>query len=142
MKLVITLCITVLLLVIGDAPVRRDAFDGTWTLVSGQREGKPMAEAELQPSKLTLESDRYTIELPGNGIVTGMQTIDSTKSPKTIDIMDTSGINGGETCLGIYEFGGDEFRVVFAPAGMPRPTTFTTAPGDGRWMHVWKRVTQ
>ena len=86
------------------------------------------------------KGDQYTVALAGRGTVKGTQKLDSTKEPKTIDIMDASGPNKGKTCLGIYELKGDEFRVAFAAPGKVRPKNFTTTPDSGQWMHVWKRV--
>jgi uncharacterized protein (TIGR03067 family) len=143
MKLFITLLVVAVLCVIGDAPQsdKGNPFQGAWTLVDGEANAQLMTEAQLQPSKLSIDGEHYTIQLPGNGIITGTQTFDPSKSPMTIDIMDATGIHGGKTCLGIYEFDDtDGFRVVFAKAGLPRPTTFVTTPDSGQWMHVWRRV--
>jgi uncharacterized protein (TIGR03067 family) len=140
MSLGITMSLVAGLLIGADAPKDQDALQGTWKLASGEADGKALAEKELKGGQLVLKGNRYTVKLAGKGTVTGMQKLDSTKDPKTIDITDASGPNKGKTCLGIYELKGDEFRVAFAPPGKERPTKFASEADSGQWVHVWKRV--
>jgi len=142
MRLAIALGLTVSLLVgVGaDASQLNVPGDGTWTLIAGEADGKALPEKLVKDGKLVIKGAEYTVRLADVGTLTGTQKLDSTKGPKTIDIMDANGPNKGKTCLGIYELKGDEFRVVFAAPGKLRPKTFATTPDSGQWMHVWKRV--
>jgi uncharacterized protein (TIGR03067 family) len=140
MGLGIAIGMAVSLLIGADAPKTEEALQGTWKLSAGEAEGKALSAKQLKDGKLVFKGDGYTVTLADAGTVTGTQKLDPAKEPKAIDIVDASGPNKGKTCLGIYELRGDEFRVVFAPPGKPRPTKFTTAPGSGQWIHVWKRV--
>lgn len=140
MRSSIALVLTVSLFVGADASTQDSPGDGTWTLIAGEADGKALPEKLLKGGKLVIKSDHYKVTLEGMGTVMGTQKLDSTKEPKTIDIKDANGPNKGKTCLGIYEFKGDEFRVAFAPPGKLRPKNFTTAPDTGQWMHIWKRV--
>lgn len=145
LRLGITMGFAVGLLIGADAlkanvPEGEKALQGTWKLSAGEADGKELPENQLKDGKLVIKGDDYAVTLADNGTVKGTQKLDPTKEPKTIDTMDASGPNKGKTCLGIYELKGDEFRVVFAPLGKPRPTKFTTAADSGQWMHVWKRV--
>ncbi|MEQ8786983.1 MAG: TIGR03067 domain-containing protein [Pirellulaceae bacterium] len=121
-----------------DADVH--ALQGEWVLRGGEAEGEVLTEDQLQGGKLIIEGDRYTVTLPELGVVSGIETLDATQQPKTIDITDTTGPHVGQVCLGVYELAGDEFRVVFASPGGQRPTKFETKPASGQWMHVWTRV--
>lgn len=123
-----------------DVARGEDSVQGTWKLISGEAQGKALAEKDIKNAKLVIKGDEYHFTLDGGEAITGTQTLDSTAKIKTIDIKDASGANKGKTCLGIYELKGDEFRVSFAPAGNARPTKFSTAPDSGNWVHVWKRV--
>jgi len=117
-----------------------EALDGEWTLTSGEADGKALGNDHLKDGKLILKGETYKVKLAGRDAVAGKQKTDPSKNPKTIDIADTEGANAGKVCLGLYELKGDEFRVVFAPPGKPRPTKFSTEAGTGEWVHVWKRV--
>jgi uncharacterized protein (TIGR03067 family) len=117
-----------------------DAFDGVWQLSSGESDGKSLSATQLEGGKLAIQDGRYTVTLADVGTVTGTQELGTAGELKTIDIMDESGPRQGQTCLGIYELNGDEFRVAFAAPGEERPSKFETTPGSGQWMHVWHRV--
>jgi uncharacterized protein (TIGR03067 family) len=101
-----------------------------------------LSETQLNGGKLVIEGARYTVTLANHGTVTGTQKLGTTQGTKTIDITDESGAHEGQTCLGIYELNGNEFRVVFASHGGARPSTFETGPASGQWMHVWKRISE
>ena len=117
-----------------------ESLEGTWTLSSGEVNGKALTKEQLKDGKLVIEKDHYTVTLEGREAITGEQKLDATAKPKTIDIKDSSGDNKGKTCLGIYELKGDEFHVAFAGPGKDRPTKFSSKPDSGHWVHVWKRV--
>ncbi len=117
-----------------------EALRGTWKLSAWHTDGKQLSDDHLVGGKLVLDGDRYTVTLAGQGTSSGTQKLDAAKEPKTIDITGDGDPKPGETCLGIYVLDGDVFRVAFAPPGKPRPTTFTTKPESGEWVHVWNRV--
>jgi uncharacterized protein (TIGR03067 family) len=66
-------------------------------------------------------------------------TTDPSKNPKAIDYQMTEGFTKGKTQLGIYELDGDTFKSSFSAVGAERPKDFTSKPGDGRTVSVWKR---
>jgi len=66
-------------------------------------------------------------------------TNDASKSPKTIDYVNTHGTNKGKSQLGIYEFDGDLLRVCVAAPGSARPQKFESLRGSGMTLTVWRR---
>ncbi|QDT47357.1 hypothetical protein Pan258_13910 [Symmachiella dynata] len=123
-----------------DAAPTCGTLNGVWKLSSGEADGKALSKSEMKDAKLVIKGDQYRVTLPEMGTFTGTQILDATQDPKTIDITDATGPHKGKTSLGLYEHNGNEFRVVFAPTGEPRPTSFEPQPDSGQWMHVWKRV--
>jgi uncharacterized protein (TIGR03067 family) len=113
---------------------------GTWILLSGEKDGAPLSEEDIKDSKLTIVGDTYDVHVGTTELKKGTQKLHSTKTPKQIDAQDTEGPTVGEN-LGIYEFtpNGD-FRVCFSPTGKERPTEFATKPGSGIFIHVWQRA--
>ena len=130
-------CAGLLIAAESDQDVKK--CEGTWTLSSGEVDGKALTEKQLKGGQLIIKSDHYTVTIADQEVITGTQQLDSTKTPRTIDISDDSGPNKGKTCLGIYEFKGQEFRCVFSAPGNDRPSTFSTAADSGQWLHVWKK---
>ena len=126
---------------VGCAPANNDmkTLQGTWTLVSGEKDGEPLPEQDVKDSKLTIVGDTHTVQV-GDMKLKGTQKLDSTKTPKQIDANDTEGPTIGLN-FGIYEItpAGD-FRVCFAPTGKERPTDFVTKPDSGHFAHLWHRL--
>ncbi|WP_442483125.1 TIGR03067 domain-containing protein [Aeoliella sp. SH292] len=118
----------------------RDALQGAWQLSSGVADGKSLTPAELAGGKLVIEGDHYTLTMNNAEPITGTQKLGMSNDLHTIDITFDNGEHKGDTCLGIYETTGDEFRVTFSLPGADRPTSFEPAPRSGQWMHVWKRA--
>ena len=67
------------------------------------------------------------------------QRLDPSKSPKTLDVTVTEGLNKGVVILGIYEISGDTLKVCFDPEGKKRPTQFKSASASQTFV-VHKRL--
>ena len=117
-----------------------DAFQGVWQLSGGEVDGKALSEMQISGGKLEINGTGYTFTLAPVGTIVGTQKLGAMRQVNTIDITDETGPHKGQTCLGIYELDGNEFRVVFAPPGGQRPVKFATVPESGQWLHVWKRI--
>jgi len=113
-------------------------MEGSWVLSSGVDNGKKASDTKLKDSRLTFEEDKHTVKVDGK-TYKGTHTLDATKKPKTIDVMDTEGPFKGKTVLGIYELDGDEFKICYAAPGKDRPKDFSAKAGTGHHSHVWKR---
>ena len=129
------------ILVAADTAKVDEKLNGSYVGGGGETNGKPFNKEDLKDFKLVIKGSQYTLNAGTGESVQGIQTVDTTKSPKTIDATDGSGRNKGKTILGIYEINGDEFKVSFSMPGKPRPTKFTTEKDEsGQWVHIWKRV--
>jgi uncharacterized protein (TIGR03067 family) len=121
-----------------------DRLRGTWLTVSLVNNGKTLADEKTPPregpaTKLAYEGNRWMIKVGDRTVASGILTIDATKRPKEIDILDESGTRNEKTKLGIYEVDGDTYRYCLAPAGKPRPKEFTSKDGSGDSLGVMKR---
>lgn len=131
MRIGIALAFAVSFLLGANGAEVSEGLQGNWTLSSGEADGEAIPEARLKDGKLIIKGEQYSVTLAGLGAMTGVQVLDGTKEPKTIDITDGSGANKGKTCLGIYELKGETFRVVFAPSGAPDRRSSPRPPTAG-----------
>ena len=114
-------------------------LQGEWSMVSGFADGQPMPEQMLKQMKRVCKGDESTTTMAGQLYIQAKITIDPSKKLKTIDFQMTGGFTKGKKQLGIYEVDGDRFRSCFGKPGAERPTDFTSKPGDGRTLSVWRR---
>ena len=115
-------------------------FQGTWTFESSKTGGKELPAGSLKGLILIFEGDKHTVKKGDEVIQVGTQKLDPSKSPKTIDVTMTEGVNKGAVMLGIYEISRDTLKVCFDPEGKKRPTEFKSAPGSKNFVNVHKRV--
>jgi uncharacterized protein (TIGR03067 family) len=113
-------------------------LEGTWALVSGEQEGRPLPPETLKTASLLIKGDHHTVKV-GQDLFVGTHKLDPARMPKQIDAMDTEGVFKGKTSLGIYKLTAEEFTVCFAPPGKDRPKEFTTKSGAATMLHVWRR---
>ena len=125
----------------GTADDSKSEFEGTWDLVSVERDGK-----ELTPqkdTKMVTAGNKFVIKVGDKVLVAGTSKFDASKKPKTVDVTYTEGPDKGKTLKGIYEVEGDTAK--FCRAGTPeqeRPTEFKTKAGSGGLASVYKRAKQ
>ena len=115
-------------------------FQGSWALVSGERDGVKLAEAET--AKTLIHFDGKNFDFPASSEIgtsqSGTIKLDTTKNPKWIDSISTSNGANAPVSLGIYEFTETGYRVCFAPPGKPRPMEFSSKAGTGHDLQSWK----
>ena len=116
-----------------------DQLQGTWTLVSEERDGKKLPGEEVKKTKITFTGDKFPdtsgIGTSRNGVI----KIDPTKTPKWMNSTATDDAGKGKASMGIYEIKGDDYKVCFSPPGKDRPTEFASKQGSGIILQVWRR---
>jgi uncharacterized protein (TIGR03067 family) len=119
-----------------------ELLQGTWAAISSEIHGKPVPEKEVQETVLTLKIAGDTFFLASSqqtGAMKGTLRVDSTKKPKTIDLITEVASGKTVTAPGIYELTPDTLKVCY---GRQRPAQFRTKPdlkADQR-LHVYKRA--
>jgi uncharacterized protein (TIGR03067 family) len=114
-----------------------DRLQGTWNLVAAFQDGKPLPEDKVKQTTIVFKGD--TFRFPGSAEYAtsraGTIKLDENKTPKEMDAISTE----KEIMLGIYRLEEYGYKVCFAPAGKPRPTEFSSAPGSGYILQSWQR---
>jgi uncharacterized protein (TIGR03067 family) len=129
----------------GDDPAADlKKFEGSWVMVSGKTDGKPIPADQVAKSRITWRGADVVIETPHQAqdpIKAKATMVAANGATRAMNWTRANGPDAGKTMLAIYEFRGpDEYVVVFAPAGKERPKDFGAAAGSGHFHHVWKRV--
>lgn len=114
-------------------------LEGTWTMVSGIVDGKPMDPSIASSVKRVTRGTQTTITAGPQVMMKFDFTADPTATPPALDYRHTAGPIQGKTQLGIYELEGDLLRIHMAMVGAPRPKDFAPPP-EGRFsLTVWRR---
>ena len=116
-----------------------DEFHGKWSLTSLERDGKKAPPEELATIQLTIQGNKFVLRKNSVIASEGTFTLDQTRKPKEIDETITAGPNRGKVFQAIYEIDEDQHTICFAAPGRERPTEFSSKPGSGRVLQVWRR---
>jgi len=125
-----------------DEAIQKDRklIAGTWRVISYERDGKKTPAEQLEKTRSIYTTDgKATVRRDGKTIIQANTKIDPTKTPKQSEATYTEGELKGKTVLAIYEIDGDNMKSCFAPPGQDRPTEFSSKPGSGHVLIVYKR---
>ena len=119
-------------------PTKADDLDGVWKPVEGELGGTKLPEAFLSNLRLELGKGKYVLkgaESPDSGTI----VVDSSKKPKTMDVLGGDGPNKGKTFPCIYELDGDTLRICYDLSGKKRPAEFKTLKDTKLYLVTYKR---
>jgi uncharacterized protein (TIGR03067 family) len=111
----------------------KETIQGTWAIVSGERDGQPIPEEAIKTIKLVFAGDKFTLDHDGQKSE-GTVKLAPDKKPKEMDI-DT----GGQTIKAIYQLEGDTLKIAHGPPGEARPKEFPKKEGSGLTVATLKR---
>ncbi len=123
-----------------DAVQKEQAnFNGTWQLVSAEKDGKKTPEDVVKKIHVVIKDGKHTVYFGDDVLAKDVQfTVDPTKTPKRV----TDTLKDGQKINGIYELNGDTLKSCVAEAGKDFPTEFSAKEGTGQSLRVFKRVKQ
>lgn len=109
----------------------RELLQGSWQLVSGERQGRAIPDDAVRDVRLVFSGDELATTTKG-GTMAARFVLDSSTNPKSIDL-DMSGSVG----RGIYLLNGDDLKIAHGEVGTPRPGGFE--PNSASTILVLKR---
>jgi uncharacterized protein (TIGR03067 family) len=118
-----------------------DRLAGTWVLVGGYLDGKPVPETQVKQSRITWNGNKITSQSPhiAGEVIVATIAVDPSTSPRRMDIVYEGG-RPAQAALAIYEWiGPDRYRIAIDRRGAVRPAEFVSEPGTGQSLHVWQR---
>jgi uncharacterized protein (TIGR03067 family) len=119
-------------------------LQGTWQAVDGEGNGEKLDEDKIKETLIVIESNTLGIKPDGEGRKTTF-TVDSSKTPGTINLIPLDGGRKGTIVPGIYSMQDGQLRICINIWGKDftrRPTEFRTQPGDGCVFVTLKPTTQ
>lgn len=121
-----------------------NALQGTWVTLKIVMDGKVELDLSEPPSEgpvstLAYGGHKWVVKLGANELASGTSKLDSTTTPKHIDLNHESGPLQGKTLLGIYKLDGDEYTACIAAPGKDRPTEFASIEGSGQRLVICRR---
>ncbi|MGY2161997.1 TIGR03067 domain-containing protein [Pseudomonas tolaasii] len=109
------------------------ALQGTWEQTSLEDNGvlNPV-DAHSAPGALTTIRGNHfeVLTAQGETLLAGRFSLDSSTTPKSITWIDSIGDDAGKRLPASYRLEGDVFVFIAADEGMPRPSVFSTGPGQ------------
>ncbi|WP_338568662.1 TIGR03067 domain-containing protein [Pseudomonas canadensis] len=109
------------------------ALQGAWEQTSLEDSGvlNPIDAHSAPGAITTISGDCFEVKtVSGEVLLAGRFFLDSSTVPKSITWIDSMGDDAGKHLPASYRLDGDEFAFIAADEGMPRPTFFSTGPGQ------------
>ena len=114
-------------------------FEGVWRYALVEVEGVRQPDMPFETNKLIIANNGRFAIVQGTKVTRGTLRVDPTTTPKHYDFSVTEGPGKGLTALGIYERGGDTFKICLPLRGQDRPTLLVSRPGSGCLFQVFQR---
>ena len=115
---------------------------GNWLLVSGEENGEPASEYVVKNLKCAIKGDQLAfkgIEPLTEKASKLTMKIDTSTTPKCVDLKVEAGSLKGDILEGVYEWKGDELKFCLYFGKGNRPLEFETKAGSNRVLFVLKR---
>jgi uncharacterized protein (TIGR03067 family) len=104
-------------------------LEGTYTVVSGEEDGKAVPEEKIKGSLVKFTRDRITgTDKDKKEFFAATYTIDTSKTPWRIKMKSTTPKEA--EAVGLIEKTGETVRLIYALPGAPEPTEFKTKKGQ------------
>lgn len=108
-----------------------DELVGGYTIVSGEKFGKPEPEDRVKGSTVRFTGDKVIVKDKTNQeTYSATYTVDTTHTPWRISMTASNAPNSGQTAEGLIEKAGDTIRLIYSLPGTEAPTDFKTKPGQ------------
>lgn len=113
-------------------------LQGVWARQSAVVDGRDVPDGG-ERTRLVYDGARFTVRTGDKVTGEGTATHNPARDPKEFDLTWTAGDETSKTCLGIYYLDGETYIACVAAPGGARPKAFTSRPGSGRRLFVFRR---
>jgi RNA polymerase sigma factor (sigma-70 family) len=117
----------------------REKLQGTWVVVSGERDGTPLPESEAR-GRMTFTGDEFSFA-PSREKIRVTYKLDPARKPKGMTMTAQEGKDKGRDIPWVYELTGNRLKLCWdTKEGKKRPTAFATQPESGLMLVVLRRA--
>jgi uncharacterized protein (TIGR03067 family) len=117
---------------------RPGLLQGSWSVTALEVDGQEIPAGMLGDARVVVKGNRF--ESTGMGAVyEGVIELDTSSTPRWLDMIFDAGPEKGNTNPGIYEVNGDSWKLCIATRGNVRPSTFGSTPGSGLALELLTR---
>lgn len=127
MRLALFALLTITLTAVGQVPKDKPdlSFDGRYTIVSGEKDGRPIPDDKLVGKTIRIEKDRIVgVDANGKEFLDATFTVDGSRTPALLKVKSTLPTAGEST--GLIEKKTDTVRLIYAVPNGPPPSDFKT----------------
>ena len=114
-------------------------FQGTWAVQAITKNGVAVPDDQAQRLVLVVKDNTRVVKDGDEVKSKATFTVDSSKTPKQMDITVSDGPLAGKTLRGIYELKDDTLTVCLTLDGDKRPDDLTAKEDSGRLLQVFKK---
>jgi uncharacterized protein (TIGR03067 family) len=117
-------------------------LEGEWAMVSGVFSGVALDNKMVQWCRRLTRGHLTTVVAGPQIMLSASFTLNPSSRPAHIDYLNLYGASAGKAQMGIVTLSGKTLSICMAAPGKPRPTDFSSKPGDGRSSTTWRRATK
>jgi RNA polymerase sigma-70 factor (ECF subfamily) len=115
----------------------RGQLQGTWRVISLEKDGDKAPDRELKLLKITFAGDKITYS--GFNVEASTFKLDPSKTPAAIDLVPADGANKGQTVPAIYSLNNNELKLCIPDGPGKRPREFAAPAKSGLLLLVLER---
>ncbi len=134
----IALLTTAALTALAADPHDTKSVQGDWVPVKAELGGQPMDDGVLKTISLKLGDGTYEVYV-GDKPDKGTFKVDSTTTPRSMDVTGTDGPNKGKTFPAIYELKDETLCICYDLSGTRRPAEFKSIAGTKLYLVTYNR---
>jgi len=107
-----------------------DLLQGSWTVAALEVDGQKMPAAMLADARIVVKGNRFTSTGMG-AVYEGTLELDSSTTPRQINMKVDAGPEKGNTNPGIYKLDANTWKLCLATRGTGRPSRFSSTARSG-----------
>ncbi|MCI0702379.1 MAG: TIGR03067 domain-containing protein [Planctomycetia bacterium] len=117
-----------------SAGADKPKLEGQHQIIAGERNGKPLNEADFKGATFRFTADKVTgANKNGTEFLAAEYTLDAGKTPCVIVMKLTAGTDKGKEMRGLIERKDDTIRIIYSAPGGEAPKDFKTKAGQAMY---------